>query len=99
VITGGDRSDIQLAALETSTRCLVLTGNISPSPLILGRAEELGIPLLISKQDTLSTIEVIQQYFGKIRLHQPRKVERFEALLNERFDFGRLYSELGLAAQ
>jgi BioD-like phosphotransacetylase family protein len=96
VVTGGDRADIQLAALETSTRCLVLTGNLRPSPLILGRAEELGVPLIIAKQDTLSAVEVIQQYFGKIRLHQPRKVERFEQLLDERFDFGRLFSDLGL---
>ena len=29
VITGGDRADIQLAALETDTKCLVLTGNLS----------------------------------------------------------------------
>ena len=37
VITGGDRPDIQLAALETSTKCLILTGNLQPSPIILGR--------------------------------------------------------------
>ena len=96
VLTGGDRADIQLAALETSTRCLVLTGNLRPSPLILGRAEELGVPLIIAKQDTLSAVEVIQQYFGKIRLHQPRKVERFQELLNEQFDFASLYANLGI---
>lgn len=96
VITGGDRSDIQLAALETSTRCLVLTGNLRPSPLILGRAEELGVPLIIAKQDTLTAVEIIQQYFGKIRLHQPRKVERFLDLLNTHFDFSRLYHDAGI---
>jgi BioD-like phosphotransacetylase family protein len=96
VITGGDRADIQLAALETSTRCLVLTGNLRPNPLILGRAEELGIPIVIAKQDTLTTIEIIQQYFGKLRMHQPRKVERLQELLNERFEFTRLYRDLGV---
>ncbi len=96
VITGGDRADIQLAALETSTRCLVLTGSLRPNPLILGRAEELGIPIVIAKQDTLTTIEIIQQYFGKLRLHQPRKVERVQELLNDRFDFTRLYRDLGV---
>lgn len=96
VITGGDRADIQLAALETSTRCLVLTGNLRPNSLILGRAEELGVPLVLAKQDTLTAVELIQQYFGKLRLHQPRKVERVQALLNERFNFGRLYEDLRL---
>ncbi len=96
VVTGGDRADIALAALETSTRCLVLTGNLRPNPLILGRAEELGVPLILAKQDTLSAVEIIQQYFGKLRLHQPRKVERVDALMNERFDFARLFEELGI---
>ncbi len=96
VITGGDRADIVLAALETSTRCLVLTGNLRPNALIQGRAEELGVPLILAKQDTLSAVEIIQQYFGKLRLHQPRKVERFEQLLNERFDFTRLHQDLGI---
>ncbi|MBI4786231.1 MAG: phosphotransacetylase family protein [Chloroflexi bacterium] len=96
VITGGDRADIQLAALETLTRCLVLTGNLRPSPLIIGRAEELGVPLIIAGQDTLSAVQVIQQYFGKTRLRQPRKVERFQELLDARFDFARLYADLGI---
>jgi uncharacterized protein len=43
VITGGDRTDIQLAALETSTACLVLTGNLRPSPLIIKQAQENGV--------------------------------------------------------
>ncbi len=96
VITGGDRADIELAALETSTRCLVLTGNLRPNALILGRAEELGVPLILARQDTLSAVELIQQYFGKLRLHQPGKLERFVQMLNERFDFARLYEAMGM---
>ena len=96
VITGGDRADIVLAALETSTRCLVLTGNLRPNLLIQGRAEELGVPLILAKQDTLSAVEIIQQYFGKLRLHQPRKVERVQALMHDRFDFAQLYQDLGI---
>lgn len=96
VITGGDRADIELAALETSTSGIVLTGYLRPNPIILGRAEELGVPLILVRQDTQSAVETIQQYAGKVRLHQPRKVERFEQLLAERFDFPRLYESLGL---
>ena len=96
VITGGDRSDIQLAALETSTKCLILTGNLAPSPLILGRAEEVGVPVILTKQDTLTTVEIIEQFFGKTRLHQEKKVQRFQEMLNERFDFDELYADLHL---
>ena len=42
VITGGDRADMQLVALETATKCLVLTGHLRPVPEVLRRAEEVG---------------------------------------------------------
>lgn len=96
VITGGDRPDIQLAALETSTKCLVLTGNIHPSPIILGRAEEVGVPVILVNYDTLSTVEIIERFFGKTRFHQEKKLQRFVQMLDERFDYIELYRALGL---
>jgi BioD-like phosphotransacetylase family protein len=96
VITGGDRADIQLAALETSTRCLILTGHLYPSPTVLNRAEELCVPVLLTKLDTLGTIEIIESYFGKSRFQQPQKIERFSALLDQNFDYASLYDALGL---
>ena len=35
VVTGADRTDIQLAALEASTQCLILTGIGEPLPQII----------------------------------------------------------------
>ncbi|RLC79465.1 MAG: hypothetical protein DRI61_07840, partial [Chloroflexi bacterium] len=96
VITGGDRPDIQLAALETSTRCVILTGNLRPSPIILGRAEEVGVPMMLVRHDTFTTVEIIEQFFGKSRFYQERKIARFEELLDERFDFKFFYELLGL---
>jgi BioD-like phosphotransacetylase family protein len=96
VITGGDRPDIQLAALETSTRCLILTGNLRPSPIIMARAEEVGVPMILVKQDTLTTVEIIEQHFGKTRFHQEKKVQRFREMMEERFDFEDLYVAIGL---
>jgi BioD-like phosphotransacetylase family protein len=96
VITGGDRPDIQLAALETSTKCLILTGNLRPSPIIMARAEEVGVPMILVKQDTLTTVEIIEQFFGKTRFHQEKKVQRFQEMMEERFDFEDLYIAMGL---
>ena len=96
VITGGDRPDIQLAALETSTKCLILTGNLEPSPIILGRAEEIGVPVLLAREDTLSTVQKIETFFGKTRFHQSKKIECFEQLLTKHFDFSTLDEALGL---
>ena len=97
VITGGDRPDVQLAALETSTRCLILTGNLRPSPMIIGRAEEAGVPIIMTYYDTFTIVEMVEKFFGKTRFHQEKKIERFEGLLNEHMDFEALYAALGLS--
>lgn len=96
VITGGDRADIQLVALETAVQCLVLTGHLRPVPEVLRRAEEVGVPVLLVRQNTLETVEAIERIFGKTRLGQQAKLEQFEAMLAERFDFQRLYKGMGL---
>jgi len=96
VITGGDRTDIQLAALETSTTCLVLTGNLQPSPLIVKQAEEFGVAILLVNQNTMETIEKIEGVFGKTRLGQTAKLQKFEELVTNAVDIERLYHVIGL---
>ncbi len=97
VITGGDRTDIQISALETPTRCLILTGNLQPSPIVLDRAEELEIPVILTPHDTLTASEIAESFFGKSRFHQEEKVQKFDELLDRHLDFAALYSALGLA--
>lgn len=96
VITGGDRTDIQLAALETSTACLILTGNLHPSPLIIKQAEEFGVAILLVPSNTMETIESIEKVFGKTRLGQPAKLTQFQELLINHLDKERLYHLLTL---
>lgn len=96
VITGGDRPDIQLAALETSTKCLILTGNMRPNPLIVNRAEEAGVSIMMVNYDTMTTVQIAGQAFGRTRFHQQKKIERFQRMLAERLDFDMLYKALGL---
>ncbi len=96
VITGGDRTDIQLAALETSTTCLILTGNLRPSPLVIKQAEEFGISVLLVRTNTMETIETIEKFFGKTRLGQTAKLKQFQSLLDTHLDKERLYQALGL---
>jgi hypothetical protein len=96
VITGGDRVDLQLAALETSTSVLVLTGNIRPAAQVIDRAEERQVSIILVPDDTAATVERAEQVFGQIRFKQPAKITRFTALLDQHFDFTRLYDQLGL---
>jgi len=96
VITGGDRADMQLVALETAVKCLVLTGHLRPMPEVLRRAEDVGVPVLLVRGNTMETVEAIERVFGKTRLGQRAKLEQFETLLAEHFDFERLYEGMGL---
>ena len=94
VVTGGDRVEIQLAALESSTQCLILTGQLPPPPFILTKAEDLEIPILSVDLDTLTTVEIVDRTFGQVRLHEPIKVQCIRELMNTHFDNDRLLSQL-----
>jgi BioD-like phosphotransacetylase family protein len=52
VITGGDRTDMILASLESDTSGIILTNNILPPSNIISKASERNIPLLIVFSDT-----------------------------------------------
>lgn len=96
VVTGSDRTDLQLAALETSTHCLILTGHSSPQPLIINRAEDLEVPVLSVSSDTLNTVEIIDRSFGRVPIQEPIKVERIRHLMSQHFDIERIIDYLGL---
>jgi uncharacterized protein len=95
VITGGDRTDIQLAALETSTACLILTGNLRPSPLVIRQAEDFGVTVMLVRGNTMETIESIERLYGKTRLGHPAKLRQFQNLMEASFDYARLYQAIG----
>jgi uncharacterized protein len=96
VVTGSDRTDLQMAALETSTNCLILTGHVAPQPFILSRAEDLEIPILAVDFDTLTTVEVVDRAFGRVPINEPIKVKQVIQLMEKYFDFDRLIDSLGL---
>lgn len=98
VVTGGDRTDLQLAALETSTSCLILTGHLSPQPLIINRAEDLEVPILSVDLDTLSTVEIVDRTFGQVRLQEQIKLDCIQSLMEEHFDLSRFLQAIGLSA-
>lgn len=92
VVTRGDRPDIQLAALETSTRCLVLTGGSEPQPAILMRAQELEVPIVIVEEDTVGTMEALEHIFDRTSFCSERKIERLGQVLERDLDLEAVYA-------
>ncbi|MHA1912119.1 MAG: DRTGG domain-containing protein [Candidatus Kariarchaeaceae archaeon] len=83
VITGGDRSTLALAALETDTSVLIFTGNIHPTDQILSKANNKKVPCLLVQSDTFSTVRkltkkrILGEFYG---LNDPKIALWKEAL-------------------
>lgn len=95
VVTGGYRTDIQLAALETDTVCLVLTGGVSPNELILSRAKEKGVAVLTVPENTLTAVERFEDMLGRLRIREPEKIRRGVELVRASVDTDALLSLCG----
>lgn len=95
VITGAHRTDIQLAAMETSTKCIILTGGFQTNEVVLGKARQTGTPIISVSDDTFSTIERIEARMGKTTIREPRKIERAKQLISADFDMFGFLSGLG----
>jgi BioD-like phosphotransacetylase family protein len=88
------RADIQHAALETDTRCLVLTGGVAPNERVRHRAREMGVPVLVVKEDTMATVERFEQLLGRVRIREKVKIDRGVDLVREHVDAEGVLSSL-----
>ncbi|MCJ7609822.1 phosphotransacetylase family protein [Candidatus Bathyarchaeota archaeon] len=97
VITGGDRMDIQMAALQTDMSALILTGNYYPDARVLARAEELGVPVLLVSTDTFATVKEISYLSGRIRPNDNKKIELATQLVDQNMDCDEILRRIGAA--
>jgi BioD-like phosphotransacetylase family protein len=96
VITGGDRADIMLAALDTPTKCLVLTGNLYPNDVIISRAQQAGVPVMVVPGDTLETVEMFESMMGRLSIREKVKLDHAIKIMDEYVDYDALFSKLGI---
>ena len=82
-----DRPDMQLAALETSTRCLVLGGNnTEPVYNVLQRAEIKGVPVITTEHTTGDIIGIIEESLAKNRCRQANKLPALAEMVKQNLD-------------
>ncbi len=94
VVVRGDRPDIQMAALQTPTRCLVLTGGHHPIQYIEHEAREEEVPVILVSSDTLTTVKTLETAFDESTVHHPEKAECFGRLVESAVDITVLSSAL-----
>jgi BioD-like phosphotransacetylase family protein len=83
-----ERLDMQLAALETSTRCLVLSGGDSKPPTysVLYKAESKGIPIITTGAGVDEIVTSIDNAIVKSRLNQTNKLTKLAETVQQNLD-------------
>ena len=72
VITGGDRTDIQLAALETPTKVLILTGGFYPQNSVIFAAQDRNVSIMIVADDTMTVVSKVESVIRKVSISGKR---------------------------
>lgn len=96
IIVGGDRSDVQLVALEGNCPCLVLTGNLYPNDIILTRSEVLNIPIVVVRDDTYTVAKKMEVILSRHKLRDVIKIRQGAQLVSSSIDFNYLRERLGI---
>ncbi len=86
VITGGDRTDMILASLESDTSAIILTNNILPPSNIISKASERNIPLLMVFSDTYQTAKQIEGLEPLLTKDDQEKVDLLKDLAERHVD-------------
>ncbi|MBU7027469.1 MAG: AAA family ATPase [Theionarchaea archaeon] len=86
IITGGDRTDMILAALDSDTAGIVLTNNIVPPPTIISKAKDRGIPLLLVSFDTFQCAKKIDDLEPLVTKDDTEKIQLLGNVVQEHVD-------------
>lgn len=97
VIGRGDRPDFHWSAIDTPTRCVILTGNFEPIPYLLAKAEERQVPIAVVEQDTLDILDTLEDIFAGPALDSEAKLTAFTSLVESSIDTSALDAALGVS--
>jgi BioD-like phosphotransacetylase family protein len=95
IIVGGDRSDVQLVALEGQCQCLVLTGNLYPNDIIMTRAEVLEVPIVVVRDDTFTVAKKMEAILSRHKLRDVINNQHGSQLVSSIIDFRYMKAALG----
>ena len=94
VITGGDRADLQMAAMEAHMPVLILSGNLYPPAPVLGQAEEMGVPVILCVDDTMTIVDRMESLLRHVRVKDREKLELMKRMFEEHVDTDTIFKAL-----
>ena len=80
------------AVLDINPSLLTVLGD--PLSQLIHRAEELEVPILKVELDTLSSVEIIEQAFGHVRIHESIKASYAIQLVQEHVNLKRILEKI-----
>jgi BioD-like phosphotransacetylase family protein len=83
MITGGDRTDMILVALDYQVTGIILTNNVVPPAHIISKATERKVPMLMVPYDTYETARRIDNMEPLMTKDDKQKIELLEKLIRE----------------
>ena len=89
IITGGDRSDMVVAAIEHDTSCIILTNGILPPANIIAKADHHGVPLLSVKGDTYTVAKKVENLQPAMSIDE-KKLKIVEKMVDKNVDWKKI---------
>lgn len=94
VLVRGDRPDIQMAALATPVKGLILTEGVDPLEYVYYEADQEEVPVIVVPDGTQAAAAALESVQEKSRFDHPGKLQRFRELADQRIDFEALEAAL-----
>jgi BioD-like phosphotransacetylase family protein len=88
VITGGDRADIQLAALETPTKVIILTGGMYPDSSVISAAQSKNVAIMVVADDTMTVVNKMDSAVRKVSVRGKRieeSISTFQRFVDKKY--------------
>lgn len=86
VLVRSERPDMQMAALETPTRCLVLCGETAPVQAVLTSAKNKKVSIIQANGDIKSLAAIIEGSFMLAKFNQEKKLARLGEMMSQGFN-------------
>ncbi len=94
-IIRGERPDMMLAAMHTSTAGIITTGEYAPSDQTMLEAEVKKIPIIAVRRTTAEVAAAVEKIISGARFRQVKKLDRLTDILAKTLDFKALSKALG----
>ncbi|MFH1031260.1 MAG: DRTGG domain-containing protein [Chloroflexota bacterium] len=95
VIIETKRTDMQLAALNTPVKCLVLVGDEPPDAVVLNFAEDKSVPVITAKGNMTSIVTQVEDALSQAGFTR-EKVPALVELMEKHLNFKELDKQLGI---